>query len=65
MCQSNPNHPGIIPNAVYTTGEAAALLRCKPNTICKAKRHGKIRAHGRPLRILGSELIRLALGGAE
>ena len=63
--QLNSNQPGIVPNAVYVTEEAAALLRCQPSTIRKARRLGKIKAHGRPLRILGSELLRLAVGGVE
>lgn len=62
--QINPTSSGIVPNAVYLTEEAAALLRCKPSTIRQAKRLGKIKAHGRPFRILGSELLRFALGGA-
>ena len=63
--QLNSNHPGIVPNAVYITEEAAALLRCQSSTIRKARRLGKIKANGRPLRILGSELLKLALGGLE
>jgi hypothetical protein len=65
MSQLNSNTPGIVQNAVYTTEEAAALLRCKPCTIRRAKRLGKIKAHGRPFRVLGSELIKLALGGVQ
>jgi hypothetical protein len=53
----------IIPGACYTSPEAAELLRVKVSTICRAKRQGKINAAGRPLRIMGSELIRFALAG--
>lgn len=53
----------IIPGAVYTTPESAVLLRVKPSTITRAKRQGLLRANGRPLRIMGSELIRFALAG--
>lgn len=53
----------IVPGAVYLTNEAAALLRVEPATICKAKRLGLIQAHGRPLRMLGSELLKLAVRG--
>lgn len=63
--KSNGSPTAINPGAVYTTPEAAVLLRVKPVTITRAKREGKIRAIGRPLRILGSELLRFALGGAK
>ena len=63
MSQHNLTAPGIVPNCVYINEEAAALLRCKPSTIRSAARKGKIRAAGRPLRILGSELLRFALEG--
>lgn len=45
----------IIPGKVYTSPEAAELLRVKVSTICRAKRQGKINAIGRPLRIMGSD----------
>jgi excisionase family DNA binding protein len=65
MSQHNLTEAGIAPNYVYITEEAAALLRCKPSTIRAAIRKGKIRGAGRPFRILGSELLRFALGGAR
>ncbi len=65
MSQDHITTPGIVPNAVYITEEAAALLRCKPSTIRSAIRKGKIRGAGRPFRILGSELLRFAVGGAK
>lgn len=49
----------IAPNAIYTTAEAAVLVRVKPATICRAVRSGKIRGQGRPFRIRGSELFKL------
>ncbi len=48
----------ILPNAIYTTPEAAALVRCQPGTIRHFVRIGKIRGRGRPFRILGSELLK-------
>ena len=50
----------ILPNAIYTTCEAAALVRVKPSTIRAAVRLGKISGKGRPFRIKGSELFKLA-----
>jgi hypothetical protein len=63
VTKSNGAPAVIIPGAVYTSPEAAELLRVKVSTICRAKRQGKINAEGRPLRIMGSELIRFALAG--
>ena len=50
----------IIPGAVYLTHEAATLLRVEPSTIRHAVRVGKIKGQGRPYRLLGSELLKLA-----
>lgn len=50
----------IKPRAVYKTNEAAALLRVKPETICRAVRRGKLRGSGRPFRFIGAELLRFA-----
>lgn len=49
----------IVAGAVYLTEEAARLIRVQPSTIRHAVRCGKIRAQGRPFRILGSELFKL------
>ena len=40
----------ILPNAVYLTNQAAALLQCRPSTIRAAVRTGQIRGLGRPYR---------------
>ncbi len=50
----------INPDAIYTTDEAASLARVKPSTIRAFVRLGKIRGAGRPFRIRGSELFKLA-----
>jgi excisionase family DNA binding protein len=50
----------ILPAAVYLTEEAAELLRCRPSTIRHAVRNGRLRAQGRPFRIIGAELIKFA-----
>ena len=50
----------IIPDAIYLTEEAARVARVEPSTIRAAVRTGKIRATGRPFRIRGSELFKLA-----
>ena len=50
----------ILPNAVYLTDEAAAVIRVRPSTIRTAVRLGRIRARGKPFRILGSELLKFA-----
>lgn len=52
----------IIPDAVYLTDEAAVILRVKPSTIRTLVRTGRIRARGKPFRILGSELRRFSTG---
>jgi len=55
----------IVPNAIYTTNEAAAACRVQPARIQRAVRLGEIRGAGRPFRILGSELFKLAGGVAS
>lgn len=50
----------ITPGAIYTTTEAAELCRVRPATIRAYVRQGLIRGRGRPFRILGSELLKLA-----
>lgn len=55
--QSRPQP--ILSDAIYTTDEAAVLVRVKPSTIRAAVRLGKIRGAGRPFRIRGSELFKL------
>ena len=53
-------HPRVIlADAIYTTDEAAVLVRVRPSTIRAAVRLGKIRGAGRPFRIRGSELFKL------
>jgi hypothetical protein len=54
---ANPRE--ILPNAIYVTREAAALLRVQPSTIRTAVRLGRISGKGRPFRIRGSELFKL------
>jgi hypothetical protein len=49
----------ILPDAVYTTNEAAVLVRVQPSTIRHAVRTGTIRGQGRPFRIRGVELFKL------
>ena len=61
LITANPQQ--ILPDAIYLTNEAARLLRCQPSTIRAAVRLGKIRGQGRPFRIRGCELFKLA-GGA-
>ncbi len=46
--------------AIYSTEEAAFLTTLKPQTIREYIRTGVIRAKGRPFRIKGSELLKLA-----
>ncbi len=57
----NPTHDRaqILPDAIYLTNEAAAILRCQPSTIRTAVRLGRISGKGRPFRIRGSELFKL------
>lgn len=63
--EGSPDVPReIIAGAVYLTAEAAALCRVQPCTIQRAIRRGLIRGRGRPFRILGSELFKLAGGVA-
>lgn len=50
----------ILPNAIYLTDDAAFLTGTSASTICKMVRTGKIRGRGKPFRILGSELLKLA-----
>ena len=57
-CTATPDY--IIPQKIYTTREGAILCRVKPCTIQKKVRLGYIKGQGRPLRILGSELLKLA-----
>jgi len=49
----------ILPDAIYTTTEAAAIVRVQPSTIRHAVRTGVIRGKGRPFRIRGIELFKL------
>jgi excisionase family DNA binding protein len=55
-----PEKKEILPNAIYLTDEAAALLGVMTATIRAAVRRGTIRGQGRPFRIRGSELFKLA-----
>jgi excisionase family DNA binding protein len=57
----------IIPNAVYTTKEAEALLKISRSTMKRLLKKGMIRANkiGRQYRIFGLELIRLVSPGLE
>jgi excisionase family DNA binding protein len=54
------NRHQILPNAIYTTREAAELTKVKPSTIRTYVRLGRIKGMGRPFRIRGSELFKLA-----
>jgi hypothetical protein len=54
------NRQQILPDAIYTTAEASELTRVKPSTIQAAVRRGLIKGRGRPFRIRGSELFKLA-----
>lgn len=51
----------ILPNEVYTTGEAEALLKVSNSTMKRLLKGGLIRANkvGGHYRILGHELLRL------
>jgi excisionase family DNA binding protein len=51
----------IKPNAVYTTGEAQALLKVSSSTMKRMLKKELIRANkiGRQYRILGKELLRV------
>ena len=50
----------ILPGAIYLTKEAARIMRCSEDTIRDAVRLGRIKGEGRPLRVLGRELLKLA-----
>ena len=49
----------ILPDAVYTTDQAAVLCCVQPSTIRSAVRRGIIRGKGRPYRFRGLELFKL------
>lgn len=51
----------ILPNGVYTTGEAEELLKVSTSTMKRLLKKGLIRANkvGGQYRILGHELLRL------
>lgn len=51
----------ILPNEVYTTGEAEALLKVSNSTMKRLLKGGLIRANkiGGHYRILGHELLRI------
>ncbi len=51
----------ILPNEVYTTGEAEELLKVSNSTIKRLLKKGLLRANkvGGQYRILGHELLRL------
>lgn len=49
----------ILPDAIYTTEEAADLCCVMPSTIRAAVRRGIIRGKGRPYRFRGLELFKL------
>lgn len=55
------NQQEILPQAVYTTGEAQTFLRVSESTIKRLLKKGIIRANkiGGQYRILGKELLRL------
>lgn len=49
----------ILPDAIYTTDEAAVLCCVMPSTIRSAVRRGIIQGKGRPYRFRGLELFKL------
>jgi len=49
----------IIPDAVYTTKQGAALLQMHPKTLGRKIRAGLLSAKGGKYRIKGSELLKL------
>ena len=56
---SNPTQvEAIEPNAIYTTPDAARVLKVRPSTIQTNVRRGLLIGKGRPFRILGSELLK-------
>ena len=50
----------ILSDAIYLTDEAAAIIGVQPSTIRAYVRSGVIRGRGKPFRIRGSELFKLA-----
>jgi predicted site-specific integrase-resolvase len=50
----------INPAAIYSLKEAAALLPLTVQTLQRYARAGIIKAKGKPYRVLGSELLKLA-----
>jgi hypothetical protein len=50
----------IEPNAIYTVTQAAQVTPLAAKTIRKYLRLGKLKGKGRPYRIKGSELLKLA-----
>lgn len=57
----------IVPNEVYTTGEAEVLLKVSNSTMKRLLKKGLIRANkvGGQYRILGHELLRLVSPGVD
>ena len=53
------NRQEILPNAIYSTEQAAELVGVRPSTIRRDVRTGKIKGQGRPFRIRGLELFKL------
>jgi hypothetical protein len=49
----------ILPDAIYRTNDAAALLGVRPSTIRAYVRQGILRGKGRPYRFRGLELFKL------
>jgi predicted transcriptional regulator of viral defense system len=50
----------IEPNGIYSVAEAAQLTPLARKTLRKYLRLGKLKGKGRPYRIKGSELLKLA-----
>lgn len=50
----------IEPNGIYSTDEAATLVKLSVRTLREKLRIGIISGKGRPYRIKGSELLKLA-----
>jgi len=50
----------IVPDAIYSVGTATEVVPLAAKTIRKYLRAGVIKGKGRPWRIRGSELLKLA-----